>query len=125
MTVRILGAHLALVLGLAACVATPGSRLEVSQDTADPTVSSALQVPAELSAGLAGTCEADQLCPANYSCVERDTFDCGEEFCRTPGVQCNAQPSTFIHVEHVELCTLGTQTCWQVVQGRRLVNCGC
>ncbi|HSR98062.1 MAG TPA: hypothetical protein VLM79_13475 [Kofleriaceae bacterium] len=112
---------LAIACGLAACTAT----LPEPQPTDDETVTipEALALPPTT----AQACPADQSCPAkfNLDCSEFDA-DCGDEFCRTPGVQCDGQPSTFIRVAHLKQCfDAAGNSCISKVQGRRLVHCGC
>jgi hypothetical protein len=65
-------------------------------------------------------------CPGFDNCTPFGDIDCGDEFCRTPGQQCGGQPSTFIRVSHVSICTdpVGN-VCVAIRQGRRLVHCGC
>lgn len=75
----------------------------------------------------AAECTGDTTCPAQFNnCTFLGDFDCGEEFCRTPGAQCGGQPSTFIRVSHVSRCTdAAGNVCIDIRQGRRLVHCGC
>jgi hypothetical protein len=75
----------------------------------------------------AAACFGDVSCPARFSqCYDWYDADCGDFFCRTPGAQCDAQPSTFIRVEHVSVCyDPEGNPCVAYRQGRRLDHCGC
>jgi hypothetical protein len=127
MNVRGLAVCLVIACGLGACTTAPAEpRDEPKQLSDEPTAASieALTGPATNA-----ECLGDSTCPAQFpddSCIPLGDFDCGEEFCRTPGVQCGGQPSTFIRVGHVFRCFDGNgNTCDKVTQGRRLVHCGC
>jgi hypothetical protein len=116
--------YLAIACGLAACTTTAPAPSDEEQQ---PDLTMA--VPAELTlppATNAEECPGDINCPPQFSCEPWFDRDCGDEFCRTPGAQCNAQPSTFIRVSHFSRCfdTVGNM-CVAVAQGRRLVHCGC
>lgn len=78
-------------------------------------------------ADFAPPCQGSSTCPPEFNnCIFLGDFDCGDEFCRTPGEQCGGQPSTFIRVGHVEACfDPAGHRCDKVTQGRRLVHCGC
>ena len=123
MTIRGFLMYLAIAGGLAACTTTiPDPR----DDEQQPELTS-VTVPAELSlppTTNAQACVGDIFCPG--VCVPIGDFDCGEEFCRVPGAQCNAELSTFIRVQHVFQCTdPDGNVCISLRQGRRLVHCGC
>jgi len=128
MTCRVLSASLAIVCGLGACTAAPPEPLdEAQQETIDEsTPPSAEPVLRSTPPMLAATC-GEVSCPPEFSnCVFQGDFDCGEEFCRTPTLQCNGELSTFIRVQHVFICSdpAGNQ-CVALTLGRRLVHCGC
>jgi hypothetical protein len=128
MTVRVLAASLAIVCGLGACASAPSeSRDEAQQDTADDSVSISTEESLVPPDDLAAACTGDIACPPQFSnCIFQGDIDCGEEFCRTPGAQCNAELSTFIRVEHVSTCfDAAGNACVSFTQGRRLVHCGC
>lgn len=125
---NIRGFAMALVIGgaFAACATTPPEpRDEEQQPDLTP-----MTIPSELSATPitnAQACSGDVTCPPQFTnCGSIGDFDCGDEFCRTPGAQCNGQLSTFIRVEHVFQCfDAQGNSCISLVQGRRLVHCGC
>jgi hypothetical protein len=117
---------LAIACGLGACAMTPPDPRNEAQPADDGTVTipEALTLPPTTNAQ---ACPADVACAPkfNMDCTEFD-LDCGDEFCRTPGVQCDAQPSTFIRVAHLTQCFDNAgNSCIAKVQGRRLVHCGC
>jgi hypothetical protein len=126
MNIKGLALYLAIACGLGACTATP---LESRDETQPPDETTATKPEALSSTPItnAQACVGDVSCPSQFSdCVAIGDFDCGDEFCRTPGVQCNAQPSTFIRVEHAFQCfDAAGNSCIALVQGRRLVHCGC
>jgi hypothetical protein len=126
MIIRGFAMSLAIVGALAACTATPPEPRDEEQQ---PDLAAAT-IPSELSATPitnAAACSGDVTCPPQFSdCVPIGDFDCGDEFCRTPGVQCGGQLSTFIRVSHVFQCfDASGNSCVSLVQGRRLVHCGC
>jgi hypothetical protein len=125
MKVRGFAMILAIAGALAACATTPPE----PRDEQQPDVA-AVTIPSELSATPttnAAPCSGDTTCPAQFNnCVPIGDFDCGDEFCRTPGAQCGGQLSTFIRVSHVFQCfDPAGNSCISITQGRRLVHCGC
>ena len=131
MIIRVLAAHVAIICALGACTTMPPEpRDEPQQSTIDetspPSTEAALREPPE-NPELAAACVGDITCPPQFNnCIFQGDIDCGEEFCRTPGQQCDAQPSTFIRVEHVFTCfDPAGNACVSIAQGRRLVHCGC
>jgi hypothetical protein len=125
MTIKAFVMYLAIAGGLAACTTTIP---DPSDDQQQPELTT-VAVPAELSlppTTNAQACSGDVFCPPEYTCEPIGDFDCGEEFCRVPGAQCNAQLSTFIRVQHVFRCSDSNgNVCISLRQGRRLVHCGC
>jgi hypothetical protein len=127
MTIRGFVMYLAIAGGLAACTTASPEPNDEEQQSDITTVT----VPPELSVTPpitnAAACIGEVTCPPEFNnCTPIGDFDCGEEFCRVPGAQCNAQLSTFIRVQHVFQCldSVGNQ-CISLTLGRRLVHCGC
>jgi hypothetical protein len=128
MTMRVLAASLAIVCGLGACAsAPPEPRDEPQLDTTDDSTSTSTEESFAPPSDFTPECSGDIACPAQFNnCIFQGDIDCGEEFCRTPGAQCNGEPSTFIRTQHVFKCfdPAGNQ-CVSITQGRHLVHCGC
>jgi hypothetical protein len=126
MTIRGFVMFLAIAGGLAACTTTLPEPRDEEQQSDITTVT----VPPELTATPvtnAQACVGEVTCPPQFgNCVPIGDFDCGEEFCRVPGAQCNGQLSTFIRVQHAFQCFDNAgNTCISLTLGRRLVHCGC
>jgi hypothetical protein len=126
MNIRGMAMCLAIACGLGACTATPPEPRDEAQlaDEGTTAIPEALALPPITNAQ---ACSGDVTCPPQFSnCTPIGDFDCDGEFCRVPGIQCNAELSTFVHVEHVFQCFDGAgNSCISLVQGRRLVHCGC
>jgi len=123
------------IVSLAACTGMEGGLSELDEESAaqlDNSIELDLAAEPEAQAkgddvGAAAECSGDVTCPSSFNnCTFLGDFDCGEEFCRTPGQQCGGQLSTFIRVSHVSRCTdPAGNVCIAIRQGRRLVHCGC
>jgi hypothetical protein len=126
MKMRGLALCFAVACVLGACTATPPQPPDEAPQ-ADDSAATTTEALGSIPIATAQACSGDVTCPAQFNnCVPIGDFDCGEEFCRVPGIQCNAELSTFTRVEHVFQCfDAGGNSCVSLVQGRRLVHCGC
>jgi len=120
-----------LIIG---CVAEDPTELGVSEldvselDVSELDVSASVVDDDETDSLLDDSCWAYDGCGGDaIDCYWAFDYECGAEFCRTPGVQCDGQPSTFRHVEHWYYCTNQStgDFCAQNYIGRYLVHCGC
>jgi hypothetical protein len=128
MIVRGLAASFALVCGLGACTATPEVNDKASAGASDEIVASGAEALLGSPTPLATACVGNIDCPPQFVCPSNPDFDadCGDPFCRTPGVQCGGQLSLFTLVEHFSIChDSAGNTCIAARQGRRLISCGC